>query len=153
MPEAPAGAQLSHRTLYFQNSAGSVWEEPAGYFRLDYLPGARTEEQLRALLNHLLRAMVRRGWGRALVNQRDMVPLSRSEQAWMVNDWLPRAVLEGGYRYGALLVAQNVFARLAMTTVVGATRHLPHVYQVFEAEEQALAWLLAAAPDSAGSRF
>jgi hypothetical protein len=140
------------RTLYFENSAGCIWEEPQGYFRLDYRPGTRTEEQLRALLMHLLRAMVRRGWGKALINQQQMVPLSSREQAWMVDEWLPRAVLEGGYSHGAVVVAQNALARLAMTTVVSATRHLPHIYHTFTEEEEAIAWLLDAKPATAASR-
>ncbi|WP_375416053.1 hypothetical protein [uncultured Hymenobacter sp.] len=139
--------QPASRTIYFENQAGRIWEEPADYLRLDYRAGARSAEQLQALLTHLLRALVRRGWHRALINQQEMVPFSVAEQAWLVEQWLPRAVLEGGYRRGAVLVAQNGLARLAMTTVVAATRHLPHTYQTFELEADALAWLLAAGPD------
>ena len=139
--------QPASRTIYFENQAGRIWEEPVGYLRLDYRAGARTTEQFQALLTHLLRALVRRGWDRVLVNQQEMVPFSAVEQAWMVNQWLPRAVLEGGYRRGAVLVAENGVARLAMTTVVATTRHLPHTYQSFEAEADALAWLLAAEPE------
>ena len=60
----------------------------------------------------------------------------------MSTEWLPQAVSESGYRFGAVLVAQNVFARLTRTQLVMATRELPHSYRTFETEETAVAWLL-----------
>ena len=60
----------------------------------------------------------------------------------MSTEWLPQAVSESGYRFGAVLVAQNVFARLTMTQLVMATRELPHSYRTFETEETAVVWLL-----------
>jgi hypothetical protein len=130
------------RSIYFENSAGRIWEEPQNYLRLEYYHSPREEVQFHALLTHLMQALVRHGWGKVLIDQRIMVPYSAHEQAWMTNEWLPRAVLECGYRYGAVLMAHNVFARLAMTQLVMATRDLPHTYRNFEAEEEAVAWLL-----------
>ena len=131
------------RTLYFENMAGRVWEEPEQYLRLEYRSGPREEAQFRALLTHLAQALLRRQWQRILVDQRVMVPFSASEQAWMTTHWLPQAVRECGYRYGAVVLAQNVFARLAMTRLVMATRDLPHTYRNFEHDADALTWLLA----------
>ncbi|GAA4352881.1 hypothetical protein GCM10023185_12970 [Hymenobacter saemangeumensis] len=133
----------SPRTVYFENGAGRIWEVPAGYLRLDYNPGHRAEADFRALLNHLRQAMSRRGWNRALVNQRLMSSFTPRETEWMVNEWLPAAVNENGYRYGAVLLAHDVFARLAMSKVVLATRDLKHQYHNFEEEDEAIAWLLA----------
>ena len=50
---------------------------------------------------------------------------------------------EDGYRFGAVLVAHNVFARLAMNQLVMASQGLPHVYRTFENDEAATAWLAA----------
>ena len=133
------------RSLYFENSAGRIWEEPKDYLRLEYYAGNREEIQFQALLMHLLHALRRRGTGKILVDQRAMAPFNTSEQAWMATEWLPRAVLEGGYRYGAVIVAHNVFARLVMTQLVMSTRNLPHTYRTFDGEEAALAWLLTLA--------
>ena len=55
---------------------------------------------------------------------------------------MPQAVSESGYRFGAVLVAQNGFARLIRTQLMMATRELPHSYRTFETEETAVAWLL-----------
>ena len=129
--------------LYFENKAGRIVNEPAGYFRLDYHAGPRTEDEFRALLTHLLRALARTDWNRTLINQQQMQPFTAREQQWMVDEWLPQAVLDGGYRYGAILVADNVFARLAMSSVEISTRHLPHTYRNFTDEAEAIAWLVA----------
>ncbi|WP_201979655.1 hypothetical protein [Hymenobacter rubidus] len=131
----------SSRALYFENSSGRIWEEPEGYLRLEYGAGAREAVQFRSLLTHAAQAMSRRQWNKMLVDQREMAPFSPSEQDWMTNEWLPRAVSEHGYRYGAILVAHNVFARLATNQFMMASRGLPHVYRTFEAEAAAVAWL------------
>ena len=130
------------RCLYYENGIGRIWEEPEGYLRLEYLPGPRETVQFRALLTHVSHALLRQRWSKMLVDQRDMAPLSSSEQEWMSNEWLPRAVTESGYRYGAVLVARNVFARLAMNQFVMANRNLGHTYRTFEAEDAAVEWLL-----------
>ena len=134
---------VATRTIYFKNSIGCIWEEPQAYLRLDYYPGIREEALFQALLTHARQAMQRRGWSRMLVNQQEMSPLTPKEEAWMVNEWLPQAVRENGYRYGAVLVAHNVFARLAMTSLVMTSRKLGHMYRNFEHEPEAIAWLLA----------
>lgn len=130
------------RTIYFKNNAGCLWEEPQNYLRLDYYPSARNETQFQALLTHAQQAMKRHGWSKMLVNQQAMTALTASEQSWMINDWLPRAVQEAGYRHGAVLVAHDVFARLAMTSVAMTSRKLGHLYRSFEHEAEAIAWLL-----------
>jgi hypothetical protein len=130
------------RSLYFENSSGRVWEEPGGYLRLEYRSGPREAAQFRALLTHAAQALARRQWDKMLVDQREMSPFNPSEQEWITNEWLPRAVHENGYRYGAILVAHNVFARLATNQFVMASRSLPHTYRTFETEDEAVAWLL-----------
>jgi hypothetical protein len=129
-------------TIYFKNNAGCVWEEPKNYLRLDYYPGIRSETQFQALLTHAQQAMKRHGWSKMLVNQQEMSALTAGEETWMVNEWLPRAVQDAGYRYGAVVVAHNVFARLAMTSVVMTSRKLGHLYRSFEHENEAIDWLL-----------
>ena len=129
------------RSLYFENNAGRLWEEPEGYLRLEYKPNPRETEQFRALLTHAAQALSRRHWANILIDQRLMAPFNPDEQSWMTGEWLPKAVHEHGYRHGAVLVAHNVIARLAMTQLVFGTRDLPHTYRTFEGESEALAWL------------
>lgn len=130
------------RSLYFENSAGRIWEEPEGFVRLEYRSGPREQLPFRALLTHTAQALPRRQWSKILVDQREMSPYNPSEQEWMTNEWLPRAVQENGYRFGAILLAHNVFARLVTNQFVTASRRLPHTYRTFETDEEAMVWLL-----------
>jgi len=130
------------RTIYFKNNVGCLWEEPEAYLRLEYYPGPREEVQFRSLLTHVRQAMQRRSWSRMLVNQQQMSAFTPAEESWMMNEWLPQAVRENGYRQGAVVVAHDVFARLAMTGIVMTSRKLGHTYRNFEHEEEAVAWLL-----------
>ncbi len=130
------------RSLYFENGIGRIWEEPDGFLRLEYRPGPREAAQFRALLTHTAQALSRRQWNKMLVDQREMAPYSPTEQDWMTNEWLPHAVSESGYRFGAILVAHNVFARLATNQFIMAAHSLPHTYRSFETEAAAAAWLL-----------
>lgn len=135
---------LPSRTLYFENSIGRLLEEPEGYIRLEYKPGARDMVQYRAILTHLMQALSRHRWSKVLIDQRVMSPYTPIELAWMSDDWLPRAVNEHGYRLGAFIVSPDVFARLAMNQLVMASRNLPHTYRTFETENLAVAWLMKA---------
>ncbi|OGX90228.1 hypothetical protein [Hymenobacter coccineus] len=132
---------MAARSVYFENAAGRVWEEPQHYLRLDYYAGPREEVAFRALLTHALRAMTRRGWGKLLIDQRKMAPYSDAERAWMVEEWLPRAIREGGYRYGAVVLAENAFARVSMTRLAMASRELGNTYKTFDTEDEAMGWL------------
>jgi hypothetical protein len=144
-PGWPVSMSAVTRTIYFKNNVGCLWEEPGGFLRLDYYKGPREEAQFRALLTHVRQAMQRHGWSRLLINQQEMNALTASEENWMINEWLPKAVLENGYRYGAVIVAHDVFARLAMTGIVMTSRKLGHTYRNFEHEKEAVEWLLAQA--------
>lgn len=134
-----------YRTIYFKNSIGCIWEEPQAYLRLDYYPGLREEAQFRSMLTHLRHAMQRRGWSRVLINQQQMSPFTPVEESWMVNEWLPQAVHENGYRYGAVVVAHDVFARLTMNSLLVTSRKIGHLYRNFEGENEAVDWLLTQA--------
>ena len=134
---------VASRTIYFKNNAGCIWEESQAYIRLDYYAGPREDGQFQALLTHARQAMQRRGWSRMLVNQKEMSPFTAKQESWMVNEWLPLAVEESGYRFGAIIVARDVFARLATNSLVMGSRRLGHLYRNFEQENEAIAWLLA----------
>ena len=114
------------------------------YLRLEYAAGPREDVAFRALLTHVLRAMQRRGWGKMLIDQQKMAPYSDAERAWLVGEWLPRAVREAHYRYGAVVLAEDVFARVSMTRLALAARELGNTYKTFATETEALGWLLAA---------
>jgi hypothetical protein len=58
-----------------------------------------------------------------------------------VQHWLPRTIVDGQYRYGAVVQAHDVFARLAMDTIRTQAQELPLTYRFFPDEVQAIRWL------------
>ncbi|WP_324674834.1 hypothetical protein [Hymenobacter sp. GOD-10R] len=127
--------------IYYENRVGYSSEDPLGFARLTYQRGLRKGDELRSLLGHTTRLIARRGDGRLLIDQRLMTPFTPDEQHFVMQEWLPLTILEGGYRFGAVILAQDVFARLATATVVTAVRNLPMTYRYFDTESQAIAWL------------
>lgn len=133
--------ESGNNRLYFENAVGRVEEDHRGFVRLCYNPGQRDEAAYRGLLQHTLRLLARQRHGRMLVDQRQMNPFSPQEQGWLLGEWLPQAIREGGYRYGAVMQAQNVFARLAMNTTAAHPNARALTYRYFDEEAEAITWL------------
>lgn len=128
--------------IQFENTVGRAMDDPLGFARLTYQPGPREAGALALLLGHVTHLLARRGDGCLLVDQRLMAPFTLAEQTFVIEQWLPEAMAEGGYRFGAVILANNVFSRLATRTVTTAVREMPMLYQYFEQEAEAIAWLL-----------
>jgi hypothetical protein len=92
----------------------------------------------------MARALQQRGWGKVLANQTLMPPFSPAEQQW-IQEWLPQAVRESGYRYGAIVVSTDTYARLATAFITTNVGGLPLRYRSFDDAAQAIAWLLRVA--------
>lgn len=129
--------------LYFNNAAVRVLEHPDGFAIFQYLPGPRNLTDLQAAVTHINRLLHRRAWGKVLNDQRQMVPFTPEESAWVCNYWRTHLAEHPHGITSAVVVAQDVFARLAASQL----RHdhqaaaLAIEYHVFEAEGEAVAWL------------
>lgn len=135
-------AAVSTSTLFFENAAGRVLVDPTGFVRSYWGPQPRTLADTQALLQHLTRAMQRHGLPKVLSNQQEMQPFTAPEQVWVTEQWLPQAVREAGYRACAVVLATNLYARLAMAYVTTNVQGLPMRYRSFDNEAEAQAWLL-----------
>ena len=133
---------LFSSTILLQNASGQVLADPAGFVRVHWSGQARTLAETQAVLTAVSDALVRYGWGRALTNQTLMLPFSPQEQQWITQEWLPAAVRISGYRFGAVVVSANVLTRLATAFVTTNFSDLPLRYRSFDAEDEAVAWLL-----------
>ncbi|MBC6605463.1 hypothetical protein H8B13_01390 [Hymenobacter sp. BT188] len=129
--------------IYYENPVGRAVDDPMGFARLTYQAGLRPEDGFKALLGQVTKLLAQREDGCLLIDQRLMAPFTPEEQQHVIQQWLPRTVKECGYRYGAVLVAQDVFARLATATVIAAVRDLSITYQYFEQEAEAITWLMS----------
>lgn len=129
-------------TLVFENAAGRVEADPAGFMRAHWGPGPRTLAEAQALLRGLSQGIRHYRWPLVLVDQVAMPPFSPAEQAWITQEWLPAAVREAGYRAGAVVLATDIYARLATAYVTTSVHGLPLRYRSFDDEAAAVAWLL-----------
>lgn len=136
MSRVPASA------VYFENAAGRVLTDPAGFLRVVWSSRPRGPRDAEALFNSMTRALQQQRWSRILINQLTMHRFTPQEQAWVAQQWLPHAVREGGYRYGAVLVSPDVLTRLATAYITTQIQGLPLVYHSFDDEAAAVQWLL-----------
>lgn len=127
-------------SLYFGNAAGLVQEYP-DYVRLQYQAGPRRFDEFTALLHHVTRALTRYRLGKLLIDQRQMSPYVPAEQVHVLQHWLSRTIVEGQYRYGAVVQAHDVFARLAMDTIRTQAQELPLTFRFLTDEAAAVSWL------------
>ncbi|MBC6697978.1 hypothetical protein [Hymenobacter sp. BT190] len=131
----------SNLRIYFENPVGILLEHPLGYAIVQYKAGKRNFEEMKAFLTHTSTLMHARNWNKILGDQRDMVAFTEEERIWITGNWLQRTGTTGQPIYGAVLVAHDVFARLAMNLVMNEARESNLIYRLFEEEAAAEAWL------------
>jgi len=125
----------------FENNAGRLVADDAGFLRTTWSGQRSTLADTQGLFNAMLRGLQQRRWSRILVNQVQMPSFTPAEQQWVSKSWLPRAVAEGGYRFGAVVVSPDVLVRLATAFVTTNVQGLPLVYRTFDTDAQATEWL------------
>ncbi|RZL10200.1 MAG: STAS/SEC14 domain-containing protein [Hymenobacter sp.] len=128
-------------SVFFENTAGHLAADPAGFLRMTWSGAPRTLADTQGLLTHLAQALRQRGWGKVLANQTKMNSFSPAEQEWISQEWLPQAVQASGYRYGAIVVSTDTYARLATAFITTSVQGLPMRYRSFDSEQAAVAWL------------
>ncbi|WP_303312627.1 hypothetical protein [Hymenobacter sp. BT730] len=126
--------------LDYDHPAAELRTDPTGFIRLTWKPHRRTLAEFQLVMEQFLRLLARQGTGLALIDQRQMPALIPAEQDWTLSDWLPRATRQAGYRYGAVLPADDVIARLATTNILMQAPDWP-VYRLFAEELVAIDWL------------
>ncbi|UOQ76347.1 hypothetical protein MUN84_17505 [Hymenobacter sp. 5516J-16] len=138
MSHSPVHPQLR---LYFENPVGRLLEHPDGYLVVQYNAGKRKLEELKTFLTQASTLLQQRNWHKLLGDQRVMAAFTEAERVWITENWLTRSTTAHPY-YGAVLLAHDVFARLAMNLVMNEARESGLVYRLFEDENAAVAWLL-----------
>lgn len=130
-------------TLLFQNAAGQVLADPAGFLRLVWNAQPRQLPDTQALMHALAQGLRQHREGRVLADQTHMRPFSPDEQRWVSQEWLPTEGRASGYRFGAILVASNVLSRLATAYITTSNPENQFLrYRSFDDEQTAREWLL-----------
>ena len=128
-------------SIYFENPAGRVLEHPAGHAVFVYAPGKRQLSDLQALLIHTGQLLRRRQWHRLLGDQRRMTAFTEEESAWIVGYWLDPANQQPQGLYAAIVLAEDVFARLSTAQLINDAKASALTYHFFDNEPEAAAWL------------
>ncbi len=127
--------------IYFENAVAQLREHPAGYVVFEYKPGKRQFAEFQAVLTHLSNLLRRRDWYKILGDQRRMSPFTEQENAWVVNYWLDVTRQRPGGIYAAVLLADDVFARLAATQLRHENKEAALTYRLFDDQQEADTWL------------
>jgi len=132
---------LSGLPLYFENPIGRLYEHPDGYLIVDYNAGARQMEEYQAFLSHTANALRRHGWNKMLANQRLLVPFTQQERTWLREHWLAVSHAPQREMIAAVLLPDDVFARLSVSNLLQDAREGALVYRSFDSAQEAATWL------------
>ncbi|UYZ59729.1 hypothetical protein [Hymenobacter latericus] len=127
--------------LYFENPVGRVLEHPGGFAVVLYHPGKRKLHHLQAFLTHTSRLLQLRNWNKLLGDQRLMAPFTDEESQWIVGYWLSQERQDSTI-YGAVLLPNDVFARLSVNNMMHEAKAAALTYRMFDNEPDAIAWLV-----------
>ncbi|AYA37647.1 STAS/SEC14 domain-containing protein [Hymenobacter oligotrophus] len=127
----------------FANAFAEVQPDPEGFAYMRCLPGTRRLADYQEAMNALLRVIRATGTGKALVDHKNVAPITAEEQHWVVANWLPRAVVQGNYRYAALVSPPETMAW--MNTIDPHLLDWPKAptFKHFSNEADARVWLRA----------
>ncbi|MGI4874717.1 MAG: hypothetical protein ACRYFX_26475 [Janthinobacterium lividum] len=129
-------------SVYFENAVARIFEHPAGYAIFHYHPGVRKFTDFQAALTHLGNLLRCNNWRCILGDQRLMTPFTDEENAWIVDYWLAHGRQQPGGIYAAVLLPNDVFARLAATQLRHEAKAASLTYRLFDQEADAVAWLV-----------
>ncbi|GAB2963182.1 hypothetical protein GCM10027048_35020 [Hymenobacter coalescens] len=129
--------------LRFVNAVAEVQADPEGFAYMRWQPGPRLLVDYQEAMNALLRVIRTLGTGKALVDHMNITPVTAEEQHWVTNHWLPRAVMQGNYRYAALLSRPGTMAWMNKVDQRLLDWPLAPVFRHFADEGEARTWLRA----------
>ncbi|MDF7815083.1 hypothetical protein [Hymenobacter sp. YC55] len=132
---------LTSHTVYFENPVGRLSEHAHGYAIVHYKPGKRVFHEFEALLTHLTHLLRRRGWHKVFSDQRALAPFTAQEQAYIRERWQEASPSRHRERLVAVLLPQDVYARLSAHLVINDAHEGDVTYRIFDDEATAGAWL------------
>src|SRR6476469_8021517 len=130
----------STETLFFQNVAGQLYFQPAGFVRLVWNEGRTQLEDIQRFYEQALELMVTSGTHKILSFHGQRAPLSAAAQQCITGNWIPRAMERAGARYCAIVEGADPLHRLSTQSVV-ATAPAGLTFKRFDNTAAAEEWL------------
>jgi hypothetical protein len=133
----------TQETLFFQNAAGKLFYQPAGYVRLAWSADRAPLEAIQAYYGQVLSLLQSTGTRKIMSEHGQRPPLSGAAQEWLTGTWIPLAIKQARVRYCAIVEGSDPMHRLSTQSVVSASPS-GLVFQRFTNAPDAETWLLAA---------
>ncbi len=130
----------AQETLFFQNQAGKLFYQPAGYVRLAWAAERQPLETIQAFYEQVLALLQRSGVGRILSDHGQRPPLPIAAQEWLTTSWIPRAMSLARTRHCAIVEGADPMHRLSTQSVV-STAPTEFQFKRFDTFTAADAWL------------
>ncbi|TGE24459.1 hypothetical protein E5K00_04380 [Hymenobacter aquaticus] len=131
----------NNASLYYHNELASVVEHADGYVRIDWNPVPIRSSSLRAVYEQVLTLLRQQGFAKVLSDHQLLPPIQPSDQEWLSQDWVPRAVAQAGYRCCALVQAHDVLSQISLTHIVRQLGPVPLIVRYFEDSSAAERWI------------
>ena len=130
----------AQEALFFQNQAGQLYYQPAGYVRLAWAAERLSLETIQAFYEQALNLLQSTGVRRILSDHGQRAPLSLAAQEWIIGNWIPRAMTLARTHHCAIVDGANPLHRLSTQSIVSSA---PTGFQFkrFDAFADADAWL------------
>jgi len=130
----------AQETLFFQNQAGKLYYQPAGYVRLAWAAERQALEVIQAFYEQALALLQSTGVRRILSDHGQRAPLPAAAQEWLTTNWIPRAMSQTRTQHCAVVEGANPIHRLALQSVV-STAPTGFLFKRFDNFIAADAWL------------
>jgi len=130
----------AQETLVFQNPAGKLYYQPAGYVRLAWAPERQPLEIIQAFYEQVLALLMSTSVRRILSDHGSRAPLPVPAQEWLTTNWIPRAMSQAKAHHCAIVEGADPLHRLSTQSVV-STSPAGFKFKRFDNFAAADAWL------------
>ncbi|RYY15672.1 MAG: hypothetical protein EOO36_12315 [Cytophagaceae bacterium] len=130
----------AHEALFFQNQAGVLYYQPAGYVRLAWGADRQPLETIQAFYEQVLALLTSTGVRRILSDHGQRAPLPLAVQEWLTTSWIPRAMNQARTQHCAIVEGADPLHRLSTQSVV-STSPTGFQYKRFDNFGAADGWL------------
>jgi hypothetical protein len=111
----------TQETCIFQNQAGKLYYEPAGYVRLAWGSERQSLETIQAFYEQALALLVSTGVRRILSEHGARAPLPVVAQEWLTSNWIPRAMSLSNTHSCAIVEGADPLHRLSTQSIVSTS--------------------------------
>lgn len=127
-------------TTHYEDEVCKVYYDPDVPCIVMEWKGFANSPAFRKANEHVLAALVDRNVTKVIADIRQMRVISISDQEWLWENWLPRA-MRAGYRACAMVTSEDYFNRVSIENVAKRIDPAQFTLQYFKSLLMARAWI------------